>query len=97
MLSRLASAALFPYTTLFRSPVTFVRRELESSSPDAPLRAASTPSWVTVACPTHGAESLVVQTQPGVFKASASGRTGVMVSRALELVTLPTALLTTTV
>src|SRR5206468_7011877 len=78
-------------------PVTLVRRELEASSPGAPLRAASTPSCVTVGCPTHGAESLVVQTQPGVSKASANGRIGVTVSRALELVTLPAALLTTTV
>src|SRR5436189_4081161 len=97
MLSRLASAALFPYTTLFRSPVTFVRRELESSSPAAALRAASTPSWVTVACPTHGAESLVVQTQSGVSKTSARRTTGLPSTRELVRGPLPTALHTTTV
>jgi hypothetical protein len=93
----LVSEETFHQKLTVPGPVTFVRRALESSSPAALLRAASTPSCVTVACPTHGAESLVVQTQSGVSKASASGRTGVTVSRALELVTLPTALLTTTV
>src|SRR4051812_44995519 len=60
----------------------------------AGLRAASTPSCVTVGCPTHGGEP-VAQTKFVASSASPSGKICVTVSSALELVAEPPVLVTT--
>ena len=77
-------------------PVTVVCIEPEVPSATGPLRAASTPSWLTINWPTHGAELLVVHTQAGVSSASARKINGVTLSSASELVTLPAEPVTTT-
>src|SRR5947209_7852246 len=66
-------------------PVTVVCMELDALLPRAPLRAASTPSWVTAVWPTQPDVPLVVQRRLAASSASGKGAKTATVSSAPAL------------
>src|SRR5882757_1004579 len=71
-MSLFVSEETFHQKLTVTGPVTVVCMELEALLPKAPLRAASTPSWVMAVWPTHPVGPLVAQVR--LAPSSASGR-----------------------
>src|SRR5262245_38442385 len=94
--SLVASEETFHQKLTVPGPVTVVWNELVAVWPIFPLRAAWSPSWLTVVWPTQGGLPLVVQTRFVALSASGSGTRRLTWSVALELVAAPAALLTKT-
>src|SRR5882757_8044826 len=94
-MSLFVSEETFHQKLTVAGPVTVVCMELEPLLPIAPLRAASTPSWLMLVWPTHGGAPFVVQVRVVASRAAGNGTSAVMARSALELVKLVAALLTT--